>query len=178
MYLHRRKHLAMLLGTHWGIRTRLFLSLSLSLVPTHPRPIPSTVTQVTTRSLQHPVTLAVSCVRLIHCCLSHSLQTGTGANMGTIRLGGYKRHHDDLREFKSSLTYHTQEDNGREALVPDKYEPSFKKGLATTKFCSGFMRRQESEVVNDLKVTFLSPFPPYFKYISKHPLSPLSSVFF
>jgi hypothetical protein len=77
--------------------------------------------------------------------------------MGTIRLGGYKRHHDDLREFKSSLTYHTQEDNGREALVPDKYEPSFQKGLATTKFCSGFMRRQESEVVNDLKVTSYPP---------------------
>ena len=74
MYLHRRKHLAMLLGTHWGIRTRLFLSLSLSLVPTHPRPIPSTVTQVTTRSLLHPVTLAVSCVRFIAVCPIHYKQ--------------------------------------------------------------------------------------------------------
>ena len=92
----------------------------------------------------------------------------TLAHIRSIRLGAHKRHHGKYSGFKSDLTYHntgstnslrdstTGSSSNRDTIDSSdlrylEYDPSFEKGLSTTKFTSGFMRRMESGVVNELK---------------------------
>ena len=72
--------------------------------------------------------------------------------VGSIRLGAHKRHIDQYFPFKEDMTYHG---DAQQPIFGDTrhmdYKPAFESGLSTTKFGSGFMRRQGSDVLNPLK---------------------------
>jgi len=78
---------------------------------------------------------------------------GEGPAVGSINLGNHKRHIGKYVPFKDNMAYHS---DGKRPIHPNDtshmvYTPSFQSGLSTTKFSSGFMRRQESNVFNPLK---------------------------
>ena len=72
--------------------------------------------------------------------------------VGSIRLGAHKRHIGQYFPFKEDMHYHR---DGQQPVFGDTsrvdYKNNFESGLATTKFGSGFMRRQGSNVFNPLK---------------------------
>jgi len=68
--------------------------------------------------------------------------------IATINLGYQKKIEHNPKPSGSDFLYKSESNY---PLEPDKYEANIPAGLNTTKFGSGFNRRQESNIFNELK---------------------------